>query len=65
MADTKDDAEPVAAIVAAIAAAIGLPLDPEYRHGVARNFAVIAEFAAQVMEFPLSETAEIGPVFTP
>jgi len=48
-----------------IAALIGLPLDPEYRPGVATNFERLQAIAQLVMEFPLPDTIEAAPVFEP
>jgi hypothetical protein len=47
------------------AARIGLTLDTAHVPGVTYYFNVIAGFAATVNEFPLDETVEPAPVFTP
>jgi hypothetical protein len=57
---TPDDAT-----VDALAALLGLPIDPAHRPGVAMNLARIAALAALVTEFPLPDAAEPAPVFTP
>jgi len=60
LADHPFDAE---SHVDAAAALIGLPLDPSHRPGVILNIERIAEMAALVMAFPLSEETEPAPVF--
>jgi hypothetical protein len=49
----------------AAAALIGLPLDPAHRPGVVLNLERIAQMATLVMDFPLPDAAEPGPVFRP
>jgi hypothetical protein len=44
---------------------LDLPLDPEYRPGVIKNFASICAIATLVTEFPLPEDIEAAPVFEP
>ena len=44
---------------------LDLPLDPEYRLGVIKNFASICAIATLVTEFPLPEDIEAAPVFEP
>jgi hypothetical protein len=51
--------------VDAAAALIELPLDPADRPGVILNMQRIAEMAALVMAFPLSDDTEPAPVFRP
>ena len=48
-----------------LAKAAGLKLDPAHQPGVATNFALISGLAALVTEFPLDETVDLSPVFTP
>jgi hypothetical protein len=62
MADQPFDGE---AYVDAVAALIGLPLDPTHRPGVVLNMRRLAEMAALVMEFPLPDDTEAAPVFRP
>jgi hypothetical protein len=47
------------------AAMIGLPLQPEHQPGVVDNFARIMAIAQLLIEFPLPEETEAGPVFKP
>jgi hypothetical protein len=51
--------------VDAAVALIELPLDPAHRPGVILNMQRIAEMAALVMAFPLSDDVEPAPVFRP
>ena len=44
---------------------LDLPLDPEYRPGVIKNFASICAIATLVTDFPLPEDIEAAPVFEP
>jgi Protein of unknown function (DUF4089) len=62
LADQPFDA---GAYVDAAAALIGLPLDLAHRPGVIINMQRIAEMAALVMAFPLSDETEPAPVFLP
>lgn len=55
----------IEAYVQASAAALGLPLSPEYRPGVVRYFSIAAEFAALVEAVPLATHAEAAVHFTP
>lgn len=54
----------IAALVAAQAAVIGLPLDAAHRPGVEQNLERIAEMAQSVMDFPLPHTIESAAVFS-
>jgi hypothetical protein len=47
----------------AAAAAMGLPLLPEHRPGVAANLALAARLAALVEAVPLDPAEEAAPVF--
>jgi len=60
--DRPFDAE---SYVDAAAALIGLPLDPAHRPGVILNIERIADMAALLMAFSLSEETEPAPVFRP
>jgi hypothetical protein len=55
----------IEAYVEAAAQLVGLPLDPAHRPGVVLNLGRIAQMAALVMEFPLSEETEPAPVYEP
>lgn len=44
---------------------VGLTLTPEQREGVIRNVATTFTVARLVMEFPLSDDVDAGPVFQP
>jgi len=48
-----------------LADAARLPLDPAHLPGVATNFALISGLAALVNDFPLEDTIDLAPVFTP
>jgi 1-carboxybiuret hydrolase subunit AtzG-like len=50
-------------LMAASAEALGLTIDPAWRHSVAFNLALILRHAALVDEFKLPDDAEPAPVF--
>jgi hypothetical protein len=56
-------ADAIESLVAASAQALGLTLDPAWRHGVTFNLRLILRHAALVEEFPLPDDAEPAPVF--
>ena len=47
----------------ALAAALGIPLRPEFREGVAANLAVSLRLATLVAAFPLDDEEDLAPVF--
>lgn len=55
--------DPLDSYIAAAVAALGLPLEAEWRPAVKANLAVTLKHAALVEEFPLPDTAEPAPVF--
>ena len=57
--------ELVAAYVDAAAQALDLPLRPAHRPGVLRYFALAAEMADLVNQFPLTVQDEPAPAFVP
>ena len=57
--------DPAAAFVAAAERLEPLPIDPEFREGVAANLRVAAQIAAPLMSFDLSEEVEPAPRFEP
>jgi hypothetical protein len=57
MADPLDD------FIAAAAATLKLPLEPEWQGAVKANLAVTLKHAATVAEFELPDAAEPAPVF--
>ncbi len=54
-----------AAYIEQMSEILDLPIDPEYRPGVVKNFASICAIATLVTEFPLPEEIEAAPVFQP
>ncbi|MEA2838774.1 MAG: 1-carboxybiuret hydrolase subunit AtzG-like [Methylobacteriaceae bacterium] len=44
-------------------ASAGLTIEPEWRPGIDAHFEAIAKAAALVMEFPLEDELDPGPVF--
>ena len=48
-----------------MSAMLDLPIDPEYRPSVVKNFASICAIATLVTDFPLPEDIEAAPVFEP
>lgn len=54
-----------AALMNAAAHAIGLPIPEQCRPGTITNIVAASNAAAFVMEFPLGDTDEPAPVFTP
>jgi hypothetical protein len=59
------DLASIAAYVDAAAPMVGLSLTPEQRDGVIRNLAVTFTVAQLVMDFPLADDVDAGPVFQP
>jgi hypothetical protein len=55
--DTLDD------FIDAAAAALGLPIAPEWKPGIKANLQVTLRVAAMVAEFELPDEAEPAPVF--
>lgn len=55
--------DPLDDYIAAAAAALDLPLEPEWRPAVKANLAVTLRLAASVGEFALPDEAELAPVF--
>lgn len=55
--------DPLDDFIAAAAAALGLPLEPDWQPAVKANLAVTLKQAALVEEFPLPDAAEPAPVF--
>lgn len=53
------------AYVDAAAAAIGLPIAPQYRDAVIANFERTAQVAATVLAEPLPDDLESAPVYRP
>jgi hypothetical protein len=60
MAETSESLDP---FVDAAAAALGIPLQPEWRPAVSANLAVTLRLAAFVGEVDLPDEAEPAPVF--
>ncbi len=56
-------ADPIDALVAANARALGLTLDPAWQTSVAFNLRLILRHAALVDEFKLPDDAEPAPIF--
>jgi hypothetical protein len=57
----KDDQ--LDALIDASAAALALPIAPEWKPAIRANLAVTLRLAAMVAEFPLPDEAEPAPVF--
>ena len=55
--DTLDD------FIDAAAAALGLPVEPEWKLGIKANLQVTLRVAAMVAEFELPDETEPAPVF--
>ena len=47
----------------ALAASLGITLDPEWRAGVRANYEISLRLASLVAEFPLDDEADLAPVF--
>lgn len=56
-------ADPLDAFLTAAAAALELPLEPDWRPAVKANLAVTLQHAALVGEFVLPNAAEPAPMF--
>ncbi len=57
----KDDQ--LDALIDASAAALALPIEPEWKPAIRANLAVTLRLAAMVAELPLPDEAEPAPVF--
>ncbi len=53
------------AFIEAAAAALGLPLEPEYRPGVRQNWDTVTRMAKLVLEAGMDEREEPAPVYRP
>ncbi len=49
----------------ALAASLGITLDPAWRPGVQANYDISLRLATLVAAFPLDDAAELAPVFRP
>jgi len=56
-------ADPLDDFIAAAAAALDLPLEPDWQPAVRANLVVTLKHAALVEEFPLPDATEPAPVF--
>jgi len=65
MADAQMSREQVESYVEQMAAMIGLPIPTECKQGVVDNMVRTAAIAQLVLEFPLPDEIEPGPVFEP
>jgi hypothetical protein len=54
-----------AAMLDAAAAVLGLTVAPEWRGEILFHMKVIGETAQRLMEFPLDDSVEPAPIFTP
>jgi hypothetical protein len=54
-----------AAYLEEAAALLGLDIDPAYKPGIIANLRAAAALAPAVLEFPLADEDEAGPVFRP
>ncbi|MBW4546009.1 MAG: DUF4089 domain-containing protein [Symplocastrum torsivum CPER-KK1] len=54
-----------AAYIEQMSEILDLPINPEYRPGVIKNFASICAIATSVTDFPIPEDIEAAPVFEP
>ena len=55
--------EQLDALIEAGAAALALPIEPEWKPAIRANLAVTLRLADMVAEFPLPDDAEPAPVF--
>ncbi|MBD1806270.1 DUF4089 domain-containing protein [Microcoleus sp. FACHB-SPT15] len=55
----------LAAYIEQMSEILDLPINPEYRPDVIKNFASICAIATLVTDFPLPEDIEAAPVFEP
>jgi hypothetical protein len=61
MNDARDDH--IDKLIDASAAALGIPVEPDWKGGIKANLQVTLRAAAMVAEFELSDAAEPAPVF--
>ena len=57
------EGDPVDNLIDAAAAALALPIEPEWKPGIKSNLQVTLRVAAMVAEFELPDEAEPAPVF--
>jgi hypothetical protein len=55
----------IAEYVEQTAKLIDLPIAPDYRPSIVKNFVAISAIAQLITEFPLAEDIEAAPVFEP
>jgi hypothetical protein len=65
MSATLDPFAPDEALVEKLAALNGIPLDPQWRANVALQLSITSRIAATVLDFPLDDHEDTGPVFVP
>ncbi len=61
MSETQDDT--IETLIDASTAALGLPIEPEWRAGIKANLQVTLRLAALVADFELPDEAEPAPIF--
>jgi hypothetical protein len=61
MSDARDDH--LDKLIEASTAALGIPVEPEWKPGIKANLQVTLRAAAMVAEFGLPDEAEPAPVF--
>lgn len=59
----KDDDFDPGALIDAMSAYLGLPVEEEYREGIAGHLVVARRIAQDVLEFETGDEAEPAPVF--
>lgn len=66
MSDLDPEPDPTPpSLIDALAASLGVTLDPAWRPGVQANYDISLRLATLVAEFPLDDLAELAPVFRP
>jgi len=58
-----NEGESIDNLIEAVAAALALPIEPQWKPGIKSNLQVTLRMAALVAEFELPDEAEPAPVF--
>jgi len=61
----SDDAFDAEALIDAMAPFLGLPVEPDYRPGIAAHLTVAHRIAQDVLAFPTGDEDEPAPVYRP
>ncbi len=60
-----EETDPMAALAAAVARSLGVPIDPAYLSGVGRNLVLLYEHAATLQALDISGAQHQAPIYRP